>query len=83
MASPTPSPDYVVNLCSELEQQKETVCPPQKSPLTVTKNVVTDFNFEDLQFTGDDAIPASDLFKVSQRLLLDWSFSLHVTTYSN
>ena len=69
MASSPPPQDYVVNLSSELELQKDVASSPQKPPLIVTKNVVTDSNFEELQLTGDDAAPASDLFKVSHRHL--------------
>ena len=79
MASSPPSPpDYVVNLSSDLELQKDVPSSPQKPPLIVTKNIVTDFNFEELQFTGDDAVPASELFKVSNRFIQCWSFSLHL-----
>ena len=71
-----PSESCVVDLNSELELQKDDVSAVGKSHYTIRDNVITNFNFEELNLTGDDLVTASDLFKVSWKIVCLGSCSL-------
>ena len=72
----TPSPEScVVDLRSELELQKEAERTSEKSPYVLKDDVITSFDFEDLNLTGQDAMEASDLFKVNYRIGFLWSLT--------
>ena len=77
----TPSPEScVVNLNTVIDLQKDADDSPGKSPFVLRDDMVTNFNFDDLNLTGDDPVTASDLFKVSNKTCVCyflWSFAIN------